>query len=289
MENESTTEKKETDANQGANANNVTPNPAAQGANNKFKQWLYKQVWEPINWSHVLQLAGLIVGMGVAYIYWNQLVEMTTQTRLLGEQASRAVIEYAGNSAAIQQQLSALKQANDITIESNRPWIAYITPPSPQKDFDFQWTTDKDGVWALVSYTWFSKNGGKRPAQIEKTGTTARWEDAINCSTHPDYNFLPPDSHFFPPRNLVKEKGGEILLSDDTDRSTVIRYIPKLEWEDLESRRPKHVFCVYAFVEYRDVSYPKILHRTQVCRFYGTLAASKFAFADCTNGYGKAD
>jgi hypothetical protein len=134
VEHEHTPQQKQTEAAQRMPLENVTPDPAKQSADNKLKQWLQQQIWEPINWSHILQLVGLIVGMVVAYVYWQELEQMANQTILFEEQANRAVIEYAGNSATTNRQLESIRDqakaaqdsANAIQRQTEigaRPWL----------------------------------------------------------------------------------------------------------------------------------------------------------------------
>lgn len=136
MEQKHDPQQKAEDAAPGMAIENVAPDPTEQSTDNKFKQWLYKQLWEPIDWSHILQLAALFVGTAVAYVYWRQLIEMSNQTRLFGEQADRAVIQHLGNTAAtirqlelLGQQVSATRlQAEAIAVQTRqdqRPWIRF--------------------------------------------------------------------------------------------------------------------------------------------------------------------
>jgi hypothetical protein len=84
-------------------------NPANGGPDHDPQHW-----WQqPPNWGHILHAVTIAVGLGVAWIYWMQLDEMSKQTKLLNEQANRSTIENIGTAASTKQQLTLLQQQNE--------------------------------------------------------------------------------------------------------------------------------------------------------------------------------
>jgi len=98
----------------------------SESSNNKKENWFSKlnrntkEVTKDITFVHLLEICAFGVGCVVAGIYYYQLQEMSAQTRLLGEQANRSVIENIGNAISTKRQLDALQQQTKAAQDSVR-------------------------------------------------------------------------------------------------------------------------------------------------------------------------
>lgn len=62
--------------------------------------------------KHFVEILGIIIAAIVVRIYWGQLDEMTRQTNLLNEQATRSTIQDIGGTALTNRQLSSIEKQN---------------------------------------------------------------------------------------------------------------------------------------------------------------------------------
>jgi hypothetical protein len=156
-------------------------NPANHNTEQQREKW-----WQqPINWPHIFQTVGILVGIAVAWIYWNQLQEMGNQTRLLDEQANRSAIENIGNAAATNRQLGILQQQSK-TAQDNvaairqqmrvdeRAWMNVGVGLAP--------LIDGQPIFMPVRLV----DSGKTPA-IKAKGTVI--VNLLNTGTDPDFSF----------------------------------------------------------------------------------------------------
>jgi hypothetical protein len=110
--------------------------PANDRANQEPKKWFQ----EHKNWAHIFQGVGVAIGIAVAGICWGQLQEMSNQTRLLDEQATRNSIESRGTAISVDAQLKLLQRQTKAAQDSvkaiqaqmrqdQRAWMHFTEAP----------------------------------------------------------------------------------------------------------------------------------------------------------------
>jgi hypothetical protein len=231
----------------------------------------------------VLEVGAVAVGLIVACIYYGQLRVMRGQLGEIIKQFS----ELKQSADAATNTFHEAQTANNIAIAANRPWIAHV-PLDPTDPHNVQWFepfVDDDGEpFMQARYIWNFKNAGKRPAKVERIHSTGNWYK--DCIDTPDYDFLPPKT-VRPPG----PKGGQsLVLPDVTISSPLQTEIPMDKWNLIKAAKLQ--FCIYSIIEYRDVDYPNVLHRTTDCRVRFVLPSppeGHVTYIECANNYAKAD
>ena len=244
------------------------------------------------DWSHIFQAVGVALGVGVAWIYWSQLQEMSDQTRHLSEQANRSVIENRGNAATTKQQLTLLQQQaraaqdgvkaiQEQVRQDQRAWM-HFTQTSITISRDAQGRVDVQtpvGMYAT----------GKTPA------TKIRMEfvvEIVKNEPHKIYKFpyaniprttstsgtsVPGEPNEQPiPAHLLKVGSSPNLAE--------IRMLSASEYQELANG--KTFIILYGRIRYRDVF--NIPHETRYCRFHSPSGKSVYA-QDCTEYNGVDD
>lgn len=220
-----------------------------------------------------LAFAAAAIYAGITYGMWKTAQQTLTESRATT----------GAELAKIGDYIIAAQTANTIAIESNRPWLGTIsivdnisTVPDANTGINF----------TRANITWVIKNAGKRPAQLERIMTTGETYGAT-CSDNPSYTVprgviaLP----FTQPRSGKQEITSRVLMVPDTTTGSMFsRGLELDDWKLVEAGIRR--YCVYLRVEYRDVSYPKILHHTRDCMVY--MPQTKI-FTECSNGYAGAD
>ena len=231
---------------------------------NKKRDW--------VDWA-TLALEGFGLAVLIAY---------TIFSALLWRTANQALVEgrdtNANQLAKLTEFINEAKRGNQIAIDADRPWIGTGQIQSQTKLVAA--TDDKGAPFIQVEYMWQFGNGGKRAARIEKVRTTGYWFNS--CTDNPNYD-TPLGGHSALPRK-GKATGRGIIIPDSQFGSAFSAPVPRDKWKLVDGLRLD--YCIYAYIEYRDVAYPDVVHHTKQCRFYSPVVQT---FAECTNNYADAD
>lgn len=182
----------------------------------------------------------------------------------------------------IEQEITALKTANSISVANNRPWVGLAPFEHGGRDFIFQQGHDQKGEFAETRFTWNFKNSGSRPARIEKFRDTADWSTLI-CSERPNYNVRPPINALV----FQSPHVHAVVLPGTYFGSAFQIGIPKDQWELIKA--DKVTYCAYALIEYRDVGDDAVLHHTSECQQVVFVPNAEPRVEQCDNTYAKAD
>ncbi len=115
---------------------------------------------------------------------------------------------------------------------------------------------------------WHFRAVGKRPARILRVLTTGDSFDT--CTDHPTYE--------------SGERSRALLIPTGESSSLFQKPIPKDKWDQIVSGELH--YCIYALIEYEDVSKPKPSHMTKTCM---ELSIPMQRFTNCHNSYNDAD
>lgn len=180
----------------------------------------------------------------------------------------------------IGQQIDKLKEANDIAIAANRPWVATI---NPSKGLEVDPRTDQLGrPYVQFAYVWTFKNAGHRPARMESLRNTAEtYSDT--CGMDPNFNKRFPGAMQLG-LGSAKKPTKAILLPDSTAEAPFAAPIDAPDWPKV--LRGDLLWCMYVKIEYRDVQFPEIVHHTRDCRVYYPAFRT---VGNCNNEYSAAD
>jgi hypothetical protein len=222
-------------------------------------------------WAEILGIMVVIVYTVVSVFQW----------RTAHDALKDAKESSAKQFAQINSQLDAMRRANDIAIANNRPWIGLV-PLESGTDFNYQQGRQGAYEFAQIRYMWSFKNGGERPARIEKIRTTL--ETVRECDNRPNYDLKSDDPEAL---TFSAMNSRAIIIPGTTIRSPFVWGVRRDKWEAIKGLKLK--LCMYALIEYRDVGGDQsILHRTTECQVL-IAVPDNFAVGQCDNSYADAN